>query len=46
MKNAQTLKLVLLIWIPCRYILKPYKDWTCIHKINVPFKDNKNLNER
>ena len=25
---------------------KNYKEWIFIHKINVPFKDNKNLNER
>ena len=25
---------------------KNYKEWTFIHKINVSFKDNKNLNER
>ena len=26
--------------------MKTYKEWTFIHKINVPFKDNANLNER
>ena len=26
--------------------MKTYKEWTFIHKINVPFKDNVNLNER
>ena len=25
---------------------KSYKVWTFIHKIDVPFKDHKNLNER
>ena len=26
--------------------MKTYKEWTFIHKINVPIKDNANLNER
>ena len=26
--------------------MKTYKEWTFIHKINVPFKHNANLNER
>ena len=26
--------------------LKKYKEWTFIYKINIPFKDNKKLNER
>ena len=46
MNNDQILKLKMLIQIPCKCILKTYKKWTFIHKINVPFKDNKNLNER
>ena len=46
MNNDQILKLKILIQTPCRCILKTYKEWTFIHKINVPFKYNKNLNER
>ena len=46
MNNDQILKLILLILIPCRCILKTYKEWTFIHKINVSFKDNIFLNER
>ena len=42
MNNDQILKLILLILIPCRCILKTYKEWTFIHMINVPLKDNKN----
>ena len=36
----------MLIQIPCRCILKTYKEWTFIHKMNVTFEDNKNVNER
>ena len=25
--------------------MKTYREWTFIHKINVPLKDNKNLNK-
>ena len=32
--------------IPCRLILKTYREWAYIHKINVPIKDNNNLNKR
>ena len=32
--------------IPCRCVLKTYRKWSYIHKINVPFKDNKSLNKR
>ena len=32
--------------IPCRCILKTYREWISIHNINVPFKDNKRLNKR
>ena len=36
--------------IPCRCILKTYREWIYIyiyiHKIIVPFKDNKDLNKR
>ena len=46
MNNDQILKLKMLIQIPCRCILKTYKEWTFIHKINVSFKDNKELYER
>ena len=47
MNNDQILKkIILLIQIPCRCILKTYKEWTFIHKINISFKDNKNLNKR
>ena len=46
MNNDQILKFIILIQIPCRCILKTYKEWTFIHKINVPFKDNKIFNER
>ena len=46
MNNDQILKLKMLIWISCRCILKTYKEWIFIRKINVPFKDNKNVNER
>ena len=46
MNNDQILKLKMLIQTPCRCILKTYKEWIFIHKINIPFKDNRNLNER
>ena len=46
MNDDQVLKLNMLIQIPCWCILKTYKEWAFIHKINVPFKNNKNLNER
>ena len=46
MNNDQILKFKMLVQIPCRCILKTYKEWTFIHKINVSFKDNKKLNER
>ena len=46
MNNDQILKFKMLIQIPCMCILKTYKEWIFIYKINVPFKDNKNLNER
>ena len=46
MNNDQILKLKMLIQIPCRCILTTYKEWTLIHIINVPFKDNKKLNKR
>ena len=32
--------------ISCRFILIPNREWTCIHHISVPFKDNKCLNKR
>ena len=38
--------LLLFFQIPCRCILKIYREWIYIHKTNVPFKDNKNLNKR
>ena len=46
MNNNQILKLKMLIEISCRCILIAYKEWTFIHKINIPFKDSKHLNKR